>query len=284
MFSYYTLENKVTLFYLFKHNWVAKYFFHLRLWQKWWLKTTIIHGQRRRKWNWRPKVIFFKNPHWNAESHCWGEIDALAPEPFHLQIIGMFSWEGAQPLLPPVAAGAVGITVRRAWCSRCHCLPRPMAVFRGTLRRWGEEPAWALYPHARRGHRSSVLWPRDIGSVSHSRWLPAATLCSCLDILLGGGNHPLLVPYDTLTAKEKAKDREKAQDILKFLQINGYAVSRYKPTCPSQSPCKTSYTSLSGSLRPRMKSATCLNLSATVSCTQTLISEPLVPVAVGHSS
>lgn len=42
---------------------------------------------------------------------------------------------------------------------------------------------------------------------------------------IGGGIHPLLVPYDNLTDREKKRDKEHAQELLKFLQFLGFRIA-----------------------------------------------------------
>lgn len=47
-------------------------------------------------------------------------------------------------------------------------------------------------------------------------------------IVMGNGIiHPQMVPYDLLTDREKKKNRERSQELLKFLQYEGFKVSKY---------------------------------------------------------
>jgi hypothetical protein len=42
----------------------------------------------------------------------------------------------------------------------------------------------------------------------------------------GGGIHPQLCPYSVLTDKEKKREREKAQELLRFMQMHGFRIMR----------------------------------------------------------
>ncbi|XP_053538759.1 ryanodine receptor 2 isoform X6 [Ictalurus punctatus] len=51
----------------------------------------------------------------------------------------------------------------------------------------------------------------------------------------GGGSHALLVPYESLSGREKSRIRDRARDVLKFFHINGYTVWRERK--PPESDC-----------------------------------------------
>jgi len=43
---------------------------------------------------------------------------------------------------------------------------------------------------------------------------------------VGGGIHPLLVPYDMLTESEKENYRKHVSELFKYLQANGYRIHK----------------------------------------------------------
>ncbi|XP_049320175.1 ryanodine receptor 2 isoform X2 [Astyanax mexicanus] len=56
----------------------------------------------------------------------------------------------------------------------------------------------------------------------------------------GGGSHSLLVPYEVLSAREKSRVRERAQDVLKFFHMIGYTVWREQTPADTDSPATAS--------------------------------------------